>query len=356
MSSTSLVSLSLLTTKTMILDAKTYNINIGNENTEELIHFLETYKGNKIALFSDEYVYSLYSEHLKSALANFQIYPYIYPQGESSKSLANYEKSLSFLSENNFTRSDLVIGFGGGVTGDLAGFVASTYLRGIPYIAVPTSLLAMVDSSVGGKTGLNLSNLKNQIGSFYFPEYVHIDTKYLQTLSEREVKSGLGEIIKYSLLKDKELFNLIKKETLDFEEIIYRSLKVKLFFVDGDEYDKGKRQFLNLGHSLGHCIEALSDLKISHGQAVAIGIYLMTILSQRLGYCQDNLLDDLSLIYDTHGLEKTYYLDKIKVSDIINHDKKIANGKINLIFPVGLGQSIDKKYELDDFLKLLDLI
>lgn len=340
----------------MILDAKTYKINIGKNNTNELKEFLNDYKGNKVALFSDEKIYSIYEYHIKSFLDDFEVFFYIFPQGEKSKSFENYEASLNFLSENNFTRSDLIIGFGGGVTGDLAGFVASTYLRGVSYIAVPTSLLSMVDSSVGGKTGINLANLKNQVGSFYFPDYVHIDTSYLETLENREIKSGLGEIIKYSLLKDGEIFNLIKNKNLDFEEIIYRSLKVKLFFVDGDEYDKGKRQYLNLGHSLGHCIEALSDLHISHGQAVAIGIYIMTKISQNIGYCKNNLAKDLKVIYDIHGLQTTYPLDRIKVSDIISHDKKIANGKINLIFPIALGESIDKKYELDEFLNLLDLI
>ena len=218
----------------MILDAKTYTINIGKNNTNELKEFLNDYKGNKVALFSDENIYSIYEYHIKSFLDDFEVFFYIFPQGEKSKSIENYEASLNFLSENNFTRSDLIIGFGGGVTGDLAGFVASTYLRGVSYIAVPTSLLSMVDSSVGGKTGINLANLKNQVGSFYFPDYVHIDTSYLETLENREIKSGLGEIIKYSLLKDGEIFNLIKNKNLDFEEIIYRSLKVKLFFVDGD--------------------------------------------------------------------------------------------------------------------------
>lgn len=337
----------------MILQAPGYDINIGHGHAENLRKVTEKYKGKNLALFSDEKVYGLYKDHIGEVFKGFKLSYFTFPQGEESKSLKVYQEALSFLSANNFSRSDLILAFGGGVTGDLAGFVASTYLRSIDFISIPTSLLAMVDSSVGGKTGLNLGSLKNQVGSFYFPSHVHIDGLYLETLDQEEIKSGLGEIIKYSLLEDPSIFTDLYQKHPDYQDLVYKSLKVKLNFVRGDERDKGKRQYLNLGHTLGHGIESLSAYKIPHGQAVAIGILKMCQISERLGLAIDGLYDQVSDLYDQLGLVKDFAYDKDKMVRVLVHDKKIRDGKINIILPVDLGKSINRDFTLEEFAQLI---
>ena len=340
----------------MILDAINYKINIGYKSYKDLIEYLSKYKGNKIALFSDSNVYKIYKDHLSEILEGYDVFPFIFQPGEISKSLKCYHEALTFLSNNSFSRSDPVIAFGGGVVGDLAGFVSSTYLRGLDLIAIPTSLLAMVDSSIGGKNGINLGMLKNQVGTFYYPKHVHIDYLYLETLEDIQVKNGLAEIYKYALLKDANLFKSLNNGQLDYYDLIYRSLKCKLFFVKGDEKDRGKRQFLNLGHTLGHAIEAISDHQVLHGQAVAIGLVKMAILGEILGITKEGLTKLLTNSLKSKNMDTDYPLKTDVIYDIIIHDKKIKNGKINLIFPVDIGKSTNIEYKLEDFKNLLKLL
>jgi 3-dehydroquinate synthase len=265
----------------------------------------------------------------------------ILQQGEKAKSIQNFQKILNFLAESNFDRTDLIIAVGGGVVGDISGYVASSYLRGIPFIQIPTTLLAQVDSSVGGKTAINISAGKNLVGAFYNPKGVIIDTSVLKTLSNREFKAGLAEVIKYALIKNKSLFSLLKRHPKEIllmnhkiiEEIIFASIHTKAQIVTQDEKENGIRAILNFGHTFGHAIEAHGKYKkILHGEAVAKGMkiasrisYLESLISEKDHKKVIALLEmfefDLSLNQYNYEELKPYIL----------RDKKIKAGRLNLV-------------------------
>jgi len=270
-----------------------------------------------------------------------KVFEIILQQGEKSKSIQNFQKILNFLAESNFDRTDLIIAVGGGVVGDISGYVASSYLRGIPFIQIPTTLLAQVDSSVGGKTAINISAGKNLVGAFYNPKGVIIDTSVLKTLSNREFKAGLAEVIKYALIKNKSLFSLLKRHPKEIllmhhkiiEEIIFASIHTKAQIVTQDEKENGIRAILNFGHTFGHAIEAHGKYKkILHGEAVAKGMkiaskisYLESLISEKDHKKVIALLEmfefDLSLNQYNYEELKPYIL----------RDKKIKAGRLNLV-------------------------
>ena len=227
--------------------------NIGN-------YIKDKFEGNKIAIISDNIVYEIYGDDIKESLENqgYDVKSIIIPAGEQSKSFSTLPSIYNELLEFKLTRSDVIMALGGGVVGDLAGFVASTFLRGVPFIQVPTTLLAQVDSSVGGKVGVDLEKGKNLVGSFYHPKLVIIDPEVLNTLSPRMFKDGLAEVIKYGCIKDKELFEKLKKYNdknaliKDIDSIIYTCCDIKRTVVEEDEKDFGERMLLNFGHTLGH--------------------------------------------------------------------------------------------------------
>ena len=270
-----------------------------------------------------------------------KVFKIILQQGEKAKSIQNFQKILNFLVESNFDRTDLIIAVGGGVVGDISGYVASSYLRGIPFIQIPTTLLAQVDSSVGGKTAINISAGKNLVGAFYNPKGVIIDTSVLKTLSNREFKAGLAEVIKYALIKNKSLFSLLKRHPKEIllmhhkiiEEIIFASIHTKAQIVTQDEKENGIRAILNFGHTFGHAIEAHGKYKkILHGEAVAKGMkiaskisYLESLISEKDHKKVIALLEmfefDLSLNQYNYEELKPYIL----------RDKKIKAGRLNLV-------------------------
>jgi len=265
----------------------------------------------------------------------------ILQHGERAKSVQNFQKILNFLAENNFDRTDLIIAVGGGVIGDISGYVASSYLRGIQFIQIPTTLLSQVDSSVGGKTAINIAAGKNLVGAFYNPKGVIIETSVLKTLPQRQFKAGLAEVIKYALIENKPLFSLLKlnaKKILSMdqhiiEEIIYASVKTKAKIVTKDEKENGIRAILNFGHTFGHAIEAHSNYKkILHGEAVAKGMkvaskisYLENLISAKEYSEVISLLQmyefDLSLNQYKYGELKPF----------IFRDKKMKKGKLNIV-------------------------
>ena len=258
--------------------------------------------------------------------------------------------------ENNFNRGDIIIAFGGGVVGDISGFVAATYLRGIDFISVPTTLLSMIDSSVGGKNGINFMNLKNQIGAFYFPKYVHIDYSFLESLDQRNINNGLAEIFKYSVLRDREFFDYLKSaKKLDYEKIIYKSLNIKLDFVRDDEKDRGKRQKLNLGHTIGHGIESLSNYKLNHGESIGIGTIYMARAAYKMGLAEEDFSKDLVRAFKKYNLPTSYDFETEEILEILKHDKKINKNLINVILPVQIGEVISKKITFDELKKIIDL-
>ena len=237
-------------------------------------------KAKRCAVIAGENVFPLYGESALQSLqaAGLETDAFVLPAGEATKCLTWYEKLLHFLAEKRYTRSDCVIALGGGVTGDLSGFTAATYQRGIPYVQVPTTLLAAVDSSVGGKTAIDLPEGKNQVGAFYQPSLVLCDTDTLATLPERELNAGYAEVIKYAVLGDKALFETLQNRTADLPAVIETCVKCKAEIVEEDEHDLGRRRLLNLGHTFGHAVENRSGYSLLHGEAVAIGMAMIVLL------------------------------------------------------------------------------
>tara|TARA_B100000959_G_scaffold260049_1_gene296192 strand:+ start:3679 stop:4752 length:1074 start_codon:yes stop_codon:yes gene_type:complete len=270
-----------------------------------------------------------------------KVFKFILKHGENAKSVQNFQKILNYLADNNFDRTDLIVAVGGGVVGDISGYVASSYLRGIKFIQIPTTLLAQVDSSIGGKTAINISAGKNLVGAFYNPIGVIIDTTVLKTLPSREFKAGLAEVIKYALIQNKSLFSLLKNhsqqilsmENKVIEEIIFASIQTKAKIVTKDERENGIRAILNFGHTFGHAIEAHGKYnKILHGEAIAKGMmiaskisYLENLISKKEYRKVINLLEmfefDLSLSQYKYGQLKPF----------IFRDKKIKAGRLNLV-------------------------
>lgn len=316
--------------------SKTYDILIGSGLLAQL--GMETVKlGNvrKVCIVSDSNVWPLYGETAVKSLelARLDVISYVFPAGEASKNSITYLNLLNHLAESKLTRSDLIVALGGGVVGDLAGFAAATYLRGIRFVQVPTTLLAAVDSSVGGKTAIDLPAGKNLAGAFWQPSLVLCDTDTLDTLPDNIFRDGCAEVIKYAILYDPALFSALEKERLSFdrEAVISRCVELKRDVVMADEYDTGERMKLNLGHTLGHGVEASSDFSISHGQAVAIG----TAIVCRASKCRDT--DRILHLLKSFGLPTETEYSAQTLFDYSLSDKKRAAGRISLIVPETIG-------------------
>ena len=301
--------------------------------------------GLQVAVITDDLVDNLYGERACQALKSegFSLFKYIFPHGESSKNLTVWGEIINFLAQNHFTRCDLVVALGGGVVGDLAGFAAACYQRGIPFIQVPTTLLAAIDSSVGGKTAVDLPFGKNLVGVFYQPALVVCDPLLLETLPSHTLADGITEAIKAGVIGDKVLFSLLEKETLTLmnqEEIIYRCIDLKRQLVEKDPFDKSDRQLLNLGHTMGHAIESLSDYKISHGAAVAIGITAIAQGSWRTGHSKENTAPVIAQALRRWGLPVTCPYGAKELAQAALHDKKRAGNNITIVLPVEIGHSV----------------
>lgn len=340
----------------ILVKENSYKIDIDYKSDDKLKDFLRGRSESKFLIITDENVFSLYEDRIKSIMKGLEYFIFKITPGEESKSIENFVEINKFLVENNFNRGDAIIAFGGGVVGDLGGYIAASYLRGIDFVAVPTTLLSMIDSSVGGKNGINFMNLKNQVGSFYFPKYVHIDYSFLETLDERNINNGLAEIFKYSVLKDKELFEYLKTaDDLDYEMIIYKSLNIKLDFVRDDERDKGKRQKLNLGHTIGHGIESISNYQLNHGESIGIGTIYMARAAYKLGLAEDDFYKDLIEAFKNHNLPISYDFDTDEILKVLKHDKKIKNNRINVIIPTKIGEVMSKKIDFDELREIIEL-
>ena len=278
-----------------------------------------------------------------------KVFVIILDQGEKAKSLSNYQSIINFLIDNKFDRSDGIIAVGGGVIGDISGFVSSTYLRGISYIQIPTTLLAQVDSSVGGKTAINIPAGKNLIGAFYNPKGVIIDTNVLHTLSSRELNAGLAEVIKYGLIQNKYLLSLLEKNVMAIlnrnhkiiEEVIFESIKTKAKIVTKDEKETGIRALLNFGHTFGHAIEAHGKYKkILHGEAVAKGMLIASKISMLEGLISEKeLLKIRNLLLD-YRFDLSLNYNYMDLKPFIFRDKKVQKGNLNLVLLKGISKGI----------------
>ena len=299
-------------------------------------------KPSKAAILTDTNVAPLYAERLEKSLvaAGFSVARFTIPAGEQSKSAEQYLSFLNFLAENKITRSDNIFALGGGVVGDLAGFAAATYLRGIGFIQIPSTLLAMVDSSVGGKTAIDIPAGKNLVGAFYQPSLVLCDPELLETLSEEVFADGCAEVIKYGIINDSSLFEKLKAPIKgQIEDIIENCVRNKRDIVAADERDVGVRQLLNLGHTAAHAIEILSDFEITHGSAVAIGTALISRAAARLGLCPEGDVAEIVDMLTSYDLPTKSPFGAKEMAEIALSDKKRSGGRINLIIPFGIGNS-----------------
>ena len=328
--------------------ASKYNIHITGKKLPKSVLNSNLGKKNKILIITDSGVPKKHIKKLKELINSKSVHTLVLDNGERSKSFSSFKKIIDKLFELRFDRSDVLIAFGGGVVGDITGFSASTFLRGIKYIQIPTTLLAQVDSSVGGKTAINVPQGKNLVGAFYNPSLVLISTEFLNTLPESEYKSGLGEVIKYAFIGNKKLKNIIeknpekiiKRESSILQTIIEESIKTKSKIVTKDEKESGIRAILNFGHTFGHAIEAKNNYKnITHGAAITLGMIIASKISFFEGHISKYQLDNIINMISSLDLDTNH--GKYKYSDLkkfMSTDKKVSDGKLNLIL-------INEKFE-----------
>lgn len=337
--------------RTLVVNTeKEYPVYIG-ENLIEKVG--ELVKGNitakKIAIVTDDIVAKLYLEKVVSSLKTqgYDTCRFVLKHGEKSKNLKNYFKLINFLAENELTRTDAVLALGGGVIGDISGFASATYLRGISYIGVPTTLLSATDSSVGGKTAVDIKKGKNLVGAFHQPKLVIIDSAVIKNLDEDVFLCGMGEVAKYALL-DKKVYEVISEENYSLTDLIYACVDYKRKVVVNDEFEKGERKLLNLGHTPAHAIEKLSNYKIPHGIAVGYGLKIMAEASLKKGYLKKGEYEKIiSLLTVVLGESVSPYKTKDMIS-IMRSDKKRDGNDISLIFVKGIGDACIEKLPIKE--------
>lgn len=306
-------------------------------------------KGEKVLIVTDSNVAKFYPHYFKEIFSEKTVFEYVIPAGEDSKNATNYINICSFLAENSFTRNDTVIAFGGGVVGDLAGFVASTYERGITFINVATTLLSMVDSSVGGKTAIDLPYGKNLVGTFYQPSLVYIDVDFLSTLPQQELDNGYGEIIKYVFLSNE---ITLKDFDGDVAVLIEKCVKIKRDIVERDERESGERKLLNLGHTVAHAIEKLSRFTVPHGLAVAKGLKKALEISQKYYGLSDKTVEKALKIISckNHDLSIDFADDEILTA--LKNDKKSKSDGVDFVM---IDENLKAKVVYLSFEKLKEL-
>lgn len=314
--------------------------------------------GGKICIVTDSNVAALYLEACTESLeaAGYEVYEYILSPGETSKNAENYLKILNYLISVSMTRSDGIVALGGGMVGDIAGFAAATYMRGISVYQVPTTLLAAVDSSVGGKTAIDLPAGKNLVGAFHQPKLVLQDSSLLKTLPPEIYREGMAEVIKYGMINSRVLFRQLKDTEYtktNLHEVIRSCVAMKKQYVEADEFDHGLRHMLNFGHTLGHAIEILSDYALSHGDAVAKGMYWMTGISVAQGWCSQETLDELEEILMLYGFDIELDYDREEIYRILCADKKRSGDQIRIITPDEVGVCRIRTMKLEEVRNLL---
>ena len=323
--------------------SRNYDILIGRALLKDAGALLaETGALNTAVVVSDDNVFPLYGEAVMKSLekAGARVLSFVFPHGEHSKNLKTYAELMEFLCAQRAGRNDLLVALGGGVVGDLTGFAAATYQRGMRYAQIPTTLLAAVDSSIGGKTAVDLIGGKNQAGCFYQPVRVICDEDTLKTLPAEEMRCGMAEVIKYGVIGDRALFDCVKRDGLSapMGYVIKTCAAMKRDIVARDEFDRGERMQLNLGHTFGHAAEKCSGYSILHGQAVAMGLAAITRAAVKKGYCDEATLTDTLETLKICGLptEIDYPLDDMAAAAL--SDKKATGKGVRLIVPEGIGK------------------
>ena len=344
--------------KIIVNASKKYNILIGRgllARSGDLIR--EAAGGGCAAIISDSNVAPLYMETLSASLqaAGYRVVSHVFEAGESNKNIDTFAELLNFLAANRLDRTDVVVALGGGVTGDMAGFAAAVYLRGISFVQVPTTVLAAVDSSVGGKTAIDLPAGKNLAGAFYQPALVICDTDTLDSLPRREYSSGFAEIIKYGVIAEPGLLDMILKASADnIDDIIEICVKIKRDIVEADEFEAGMRQLLNFGHTIGHAVEKASDFNLLHGEAVAVGMAMIAKAAVRAGRCTERCLEDITEACSIYGLPVRASYDRDTLLGMIASDKKVRGNTINVILPEDTGSCVIENITIEEMGRLLD--
>lgn len=331
------------------LGSNSYQIQIGSGLLAQTGRQLkELGFGDKLVIVTDPTVKGLYGDMLKQSLIKdgFKVALLLIPEGEEQKSLETAGRLYGELTDCYTERMTPILALGGGVIGDVAGFVAATYMRGVPLIQIPTTLLAQGDSSIGGKVAVNHGQLKNKIGAFYHPRLTISDISALKSLSPRELSNGLAEVIKHGVILDREFFgyleeNLDKIKSFDaqvLERVVSRSAEIKAGVVEKDELDLGQRNILNCGHTVGHAIESVSELKVWHGEAVAIGMLVEARISNKLGRIDRKEVSRLQSLLVRVGLPTEIPdLEIKKLIGSMKHDKKVLQGKLRFALPESIG-------------------
>ena len=322
-------------------------------------HLRAVSRAETAVIVSGDRVFPLYGERVKRSLegAGFRVLSFVFPHGEEHKTLETYAALLNFLCAHHLTRSDVLVALGGGVTGDLTGFAAATYQRGCGFVQIPTTLLAMVDSSVGGKTAVDLPGGKNQAGAFYQPLLVLCDPDTLATLPEEQYRSGCAEVIKYGMLGDAAFFRYLSDHPVweETEAVIERCVRMKRDIVEQDEWDTGLRRLLNLGHSFGHAVESGSGYRLLHGEAVAIGMAAITRAAVRKGLCESGALGELCDTLARYGLPTAWDAEAETLAAAMRNDKKAEGSTMHLVVPEAIGRCCVLAVpvgELTDWLRL----
>lgn len=340
------------------------SFNNGFDNLSKVINALNI-SDRRICIISDSNVEGYHLDAVKSALTPLcsKVYSFSFTAGEEQKNTHTIEDMYSYIIENHFDRNDIIFALGGGVVGDMSGFLAATYLRGVRFVQLPTSLLAMVDSSIGGKTGVDFNGYKNMVGAFHMPSHVYINLDTLNTLPDREYISGFAEIIKHSIIKDKEYFNCLacsSDKALDrnlstMSEIIYKSCQIKQSVVEEDPTEKGIRAHLNFGHTIGHAIEKYMNFSMLHGECVALGCIAALYISYKRKLITKEEFNASVALFDSYKLPVK--LDGINDSDIDNiiaitkNDKKADSNRVKFVLVNGIGNAFTDKTVTDEEMK-----
>lgn len=316
--------------------SREYSVLVGSGAVENIASELkDLLKAKRAMIVSDDNVAPLHLENLKAKLEHsFECFTHILKNGEENKNIDAVLGILSHMQEEEFDRNDVVIALGGGVVGDISAFSASIYMRGIDFVNIPTTLLSQVDSSVGGKTGVDFGGAKNIVGSFYQPRLVICDTDLLKTLPENIFADGCAEVIKYAFINDPELLKVIEdgiKKNID--DIVYRCVSDKNDVVSNDEFDRGLRGLLNFGHTIGHAVESLSEYKISHGSAVSIGMRIVTEAFEKADICEKGVTEKLVSVLSANNLPLDCGYSVDDIISAVRKDKKKSGDSISVIVP-----------------------
>lgn len=319
-----------------------YNIFVGN-NILRNPHLLPNIYNNKILIISDDIVWPLHNRTLLQTLKHkcSNIFHFIIPNGEQYKNILTVNQIYQFLASNNFNKTDYIIAFGGGVVGDIAGFIASTYMRGINLINIPTSLMAQVDSSIGGKNGINLTDGKNLIGTFYNPKTVICDIELLKSLPYRQFASGMAEVIKYCIIKKSALKHLLSNVENNLQDVVANCINIKKEFIEKDMFDKNQRRILNFGHTIGHAIECIGNYnQFLHGEAVGLGMLLITQLAINNNLSCRNVYNEIFKLLVKFNLPTKTNIPIGSIVKKIALDKKTTANTINIIIVKNIGSPI----------------